>query len=236
VRAAFFLIAIACISPASAQVRPQPAGGDPRIQTVDYDAGQIVQLQGAPGYQLTVELSPDEQVQNVAVGDSAAWQVSVNRRGDHLFLKPAQGDAATNMTVITSVRVYNFDLVPLSYPSPDMAYTVRFRYPSPRVETADAANAEEFLPPRLPGQYRISGDKSLRPTEVRDDGRNTYVSWRSDWALPAVYAVREGGQEVLVDGMMRDDVMVIDGIAPKLTFRTDNRVARAERIVRRRKR
>jgi type IV secretion system protein VirB9 len=212
---------------------PPPEAGDSRIQTVDYDAGRIVQLQGAPGYQLTVELSPDEQVQNVAVGDSSAWQVSVNRSGDHLFLKPTQSDVATNMTVITSVRVYNFDLVPLAGPSPDMAYTVRFRYPQP---VATAVATEQFLPAHLPANYKLSGDRSLRPSSVRDDGRTIYVSWPSDRPFPAVYAVRDTGEEVLVDAMVRDDVMVIDGIARRLVFRIDNRVATAVRVVRRRAR
>ena len=33
------------VDPAQAQVRPQPGSGDPRIQTVMYDADQVVSLQ-----------------------------------------------------------------------------------------------------------------------------------------------------------------------------------------------
>src|SRR5258708_11909350 len=114
--------------PAFAQVQPLPGEGDPHLQRIDYNPGQIVQLRSAPGYQLMVELSPDEQVQSVALGDSGSWQVSVNKAGDRLFLKPAQANATTNMTVVTSVRTYAFDLNALAGPSLDMPYTVEFRY------------------------------------------------------------------------------------------------------------
>jgi type IV secretion system protein VirB9 len=213
--------------PLAAQVQPRAGGGDPRVQLVDYDADQVVQLQAAPGYQLTVQLGPDEQIENVAVGDSAAWQVTPNRRGDHLFVKPIQAGVATNLTVVTSVRVYLFELVPLGGSSGDMAYTVRFRYPSAGGAESAEAEAEQIVE----GRYRVSGERSLRPSRISDDGRHTYIEWPRDRAIPAVYAVDARGGESLVNGMMRDDVFVVDSIAPRLLFRIDRHVARASRIV-----
>lgn len=215
---------------AAAQLQPEPGLGDPRLQTVDYDSAQIVQLRGAPGYQLTVELSPDEQVQNVAIGDSSAWQVSVNRAGNHLFVKPTRSDVSTNMTVITSVRVYNFELFPQPAPSTDMAWNVRFRYPlraaqQPQGEFVDVSPAL-----RRASRYRISGDRMLRPMSVSDDGAHTYVRWRADQPLPAVYEIATNGNEQLVNGGMRGDDYVIDSISPRLVFRIDGNVARADRL------
>jgi type IV secretion system protein VirB9 len=212
--------------PAAAQVRPQPGAGDPRIQGIDYAPEQVVTLQGTPGYELTVELSPDEQVENVALGDSGAWQVTANRRGDHLFIKALQSGVSTNMTVVTSVRLYNFELVPLSGPTGDMPYTIRFRYPG----TADQnAGDEDAASAAGKGRYVLTGDKELRPSAISDDGRHTYVQWPRDRALPAVYAIGGDGQEALVNGMMRDDIFVIDSVSEKLVFRIDDHVARAER-------
>ena len=53
-RLAIVLIAVAALlpMPAAAQIRPEPGPGDPRIQSVLYDADQVVQLQVATGYQL----------------------------------------------------------------------------------------------------------------------------------------------------------------------------------------
>lgn len=212
-------------APLSAQVRPKLGTGDPRIQSVDYAPDQVFLLQGAIGYSVTVELSPDEQVENVAVGDSSAWQVTANHRGDHLFVKALQGGVATNMTVVTSVRLYNFQLEPLAGAGGDMAYTIRFRYPNA------ASAASDDAPSAIgEGRYRLGGDKSLRPSEISDDGKHTYIRWPRDRALPAVYAIGDTGQEMLVNGMMRDDIFVIDSVSQKLVFRIDKAVATASRV------
>lgn len=209
---------------AFAQVKPKPGAGDPRIQFVDFAPDQVVLIQGATGYQVTVELSADEQVENVAVGDSGAWQVTANHRGDHLFVKAIQGGVATNMTVVTSVRLYNFDLEPLAAAGSDMAYTIRFRYPNAGTGPDDSPSAAGN------GRYRLGGDKSLRPSEISDDGKHTYIRWPRDRALPAVYAVSDTGQEMLVNGMMRDDIFIVDSVTQKLVFRIDKAVATATRV------
>lgn len=226
-RRALLLLAAAVLaaSPVSAQVRPTPGPGDPHIQFVNYSPDQVIQIEGAPGYQVTLELSPDEQVQNIAVGDSGAWQVSANRNGDHLFIKAIVAGVSTNMTVITNLRLYNFELTPVNG-SGEMAYTVRFRYPpapsEPQDEAATAAGE---------GHYRLGGSKAVRPSEISDDGIHTYIRWPRDRSLPAVYAVGDAGQEMLVNGMMReDDVFVIDSVTRKLVFRIDKQVATATRI------
>lgn len=218
-------------SPVLAQMQPMPGEGDPHLQSVDYDAGAIVLLRGAPGYQLMVELSPDEDVRNVALGDGAGWQVSVNNERDRLFLKPMQSDVATNMTVVTSVRVYNFDLRSQAIATADLPYTVQFRYPA----AAPPPDAMQYVDvssiSRRLSRYRVSGDRSLRPTSVTDDGQRTYVTWPRGAAIPAIYAPDRFGHEMLLNGMMGpDDVYVVYGAPQKLTFRIDGKIARAERI------
>lgn len=218
------LALVLAAAPASAQVRPQPGQGDPRIQSVEYDADQVVQIQAAPGYQVTLELGSDEQIENVAVGDSGAWQVTANRIGSRIFIKPIQASVSTNMTVVTNVRTYAFELVPLGGPSPDMAYWVRFRYPAPA--GAQSAEAEVIVE----GRYRLSGERTLRPSRISDDGRHTYIEFPRDRAIPAIYAIDDRGQESLVNGMMRDDLFVIDSVVPRLVFRIDRHVAQATRV------
>lgn len=224
------LLLLALSVPAAAQVHPTPAGGDPHLQVVEYDASQIVMLRGSPGYQLMVELSADEQVQTVAIGDPTAWQVSVNKAGDRLFIKPAH-EAPTNMTVVTSVRVYNFELVPQPSPTADLPYTVQFRYPAPKQLAGESEYVDVSAAARRLSRYRVSGDRLLWPTSITDDGRQTYISWSRSAAIPAVYAVDQFGKEVLANGMMgTDDVFVIDGAPMRLSFRMDDRSARAVRI------
>ena len=49
---------------------------------------QIVQILGKAGIQSTIEFAADERIENVAVGDSSAWQITPNRRASLLFVKP----------------------------------------------------------------------------------------------------------------------------------------------------
>lgn len=225
-RLLFAAAALAVAPAARAQEQAPAAARDPRIQIVDYDVDRVIQLQTAPGYQLTVEFGPDEQIETVAVGDSNAWQATPNGRRDHLFVKPLQAGLSTNMTVVTSVRVYLFELTPLFGASSDMAYTVRFSYPDGGGDASARAEAEQILE----GRYRLSGARPLRPGRISDDGRHTYIEWPRDRAIPAVYAIDEQGRETLVNGMMRDDIFVIDSVSPRLVFRIDQATARATRV------
>ena len=230
-RSAAILLGLLLAAPLSAQIRPHPSDGDPRLQVVDYAEGQVVQLTGSPGYQLMLELSPDEQVQSVALGDSAAWQVSLAKDGNRLFLKPTQATGNTNMTVVTSVRVYAFDLMAAAGPAFGTPYTVQFHYPLPRAEGPDGRYVDVAAVSKRLSRYKISGDRILRPVSVSDDGQHTFISWPRGAPIPAVYTSDRSGNEVLVNGMMgTDDVYVIDGAPLRLTFRIDDNVARAERV------
>jgi type IV secretion system protein VirB9 len=228
VRLVAALLALALAAPLEAQVRPRPGPGDPRLQTIDYAPDQVFLLEVAPGYQMMVELAPDEQIENIAVGDSGAFQVTANRRGDRLFIKPLQVGVTTNMTVITNVRLYAVQLQSLSGPTPEMAFAVRFQYPTPAEDGTGGEEAGEIA-----GRYRLSGDRSVRPTRIGDDGRHTYIEFDEARALPAVYALDSDGHETLVNGMMRDDVFVLDTVIARLVFRRDRNVARAVRVAER---
>jgi type IV secretion system protein VirB9 len=194
------------------------------FQTIDYVPDQVFRLRAAPGYQLLVEFAPDEHIENVAVGDSGAWQISANKRGDRLFVKPLQDGIATNMTVVTDARLYAFELEPLSGPEPGMAYLVRFRYPAPASATPPSSE------PGSAGHYKLRGAGALMPSGMHDDGAHTYIDWPEDRPIPAIYAVDERGQETLVNGMMRGGQIVIDSVHSRLAFRIDKRKATARRI------
>lgn len=209
-------------APAFAPPQPlPPAPTDSRIQSVEYHADQVIPIQVAAGYQLMVEFAADEQIESVAVGDSSAWQVTPNHSGDRIFIKPLQSGLATNLTIVTSARTYTFELNPGSTDAP---YVLRFTYPGAH-ETAEADPAGQ-----VEGRYRLSGAHSLRPSRISDDGVHTYIEWPRDSSIPAVYAIDERGEESIVNGMMRDDLFVIDSVVHQLVFRIDRHVARAERV------
>ena len=220
-----FLLAVS--TPVLAQTMPWP-DSDTRIRSVEYRNDQVVPIRAAPGYQVTIELASDERVQSIALGDSGAWQVSANKAGNLLFVKPVQAGMTTNLTVVTDVRRYDFDLTAVAEAGGDLPYAIRFSYPTP------TAIGLPGMPPGLQsgamvGDYRLHGEQSLFPTAISDDGSRTFIDWPSDGPLPAVYSRDDDGRETLVNGNMRGRFFVIDSVSRHLVFRIDRRRARADR-------
>ncbi len=224
IRSAAFFASVLFALPASAQVDPVPIGLDASIQSVTYAEGKVVRLSATPGYQLTVEISADETIENIALGDSSAWQVAPSRRGDRIFIKPLQYGITTNMTVVTGTRTYLFELVPSSGSGAGDAQIVRFVYPEP---TSVSTPPDEQRVDQ--GLYKLTGTRELFPSAISEDGIRTFMQWDADATLPAVYTVDELGQEKLVDAMMRDGILTIDEVVPRLVFRLDGKLARAVR-------
>lgn len=223
--AVFILLTAA---PAGAQIRPSPSDGDRRIQTVRYDPEQVVTLEVASGMQLSVALMPGDRVETIAVGDSNGWQLSASKRGDYLFVKNL-GGASTNATVVTDARAYSFEL--LAGYGNEAAYLVRFEGDKPPQQAVAVRSM-----PLPPYQYRLSGVAALRPLRVTIDGERTIVEWPPGRALPAMFRVDEDGHETIVNSIVEDGKVVIDGAPEKLVFRLDRWIATATRILPRRKR
>jgi type IV secretion system protein VirB9 len=229
VRPFLFLLSLSLATAAHGQVRPQPGPGDPRLQSIDYRPDQVVQVTGAVGYQIAIELAPDETVRSIALGDTGAWTASVDKTGNRLFLKALAASVSTNMTVVTDVRTYAFDLEGLAQVGATSPYTIRFNYPSATVLGLDPA-AGGLPMGEMVGTYRLRGDRGLRPAAISDDGKRTYIEWPADAPLPATYIRESGGRETLANGYMRGQYYVIDSVEPHLVFRIDRQIARADRV------
>ncbi len=219
-----FCAALMLGSSARAEVIPQPSPGDPRVQTVDYDANQVVRLGLQTGFTLALEFAPDERIENVAIGESAGWQVTPNKRADHLFIKPLQDAMDTNLIVLTDTRRYSF-LLSTGMVVGVSPYIVRFRYAGIDMAPPTVVSDTE-------ASYRVRGAKELVPQAMSDDGVATTIRWSADAAVPAIYAVDSQGKEALVNGAMRDGAFVVDAIAPLFVFRSGKRKAIATREVR----
>lgn len=218
------LLLLLCGVPLAGQVRPIPGAGDPRLQTISYDPNQIVQLAVASGYQLMVSFAPGERVETIAVGDSASWQVTTNKRGDFLFIKALGEGRTTNMTVVTDARIYLFELSPgLAY-TPEQAFSLRFTYPEDEI----AAKPEAEVIPRY--RYRIGGAPALRPSRVVQEGKTLIVEWPPSAALPAIFRIEDDGRETLVSSEVQDGRFIIAGLPKALRFRLDKQTATAKRI------
>lgn len=215
----------------SAAAQALPADGDPRVEAINYDPARTVVLRATPGYQLMIELSPDEDIKNVAVGDSSAWEVQVDRGTCRVLVEPRRADVTTNFVIVTSIRTYNFELVAVPQSTNDMPYVVRFRYSAAKLPSAETEFVDVAAATRRISRYNMSGSRDLWPTAITNDGRHTFISWPRSASIPAVFALDPHGREVLVNGMMgTDDIYVVEGVPQRLSFRIDRDVAYAVRV------
>ena len=203
---------------------------DARLRYVDYNAGEIYRLAGCMGFQTTVTLASNEHVDTVSIGDSSAWQVTANKRGDLMFLKPTSPKAFTNLTVISDKRTYNFELRSASDADCNkgrVAYELRFRYPpeapvgAPVSGPKAPVDPNAFLPPaeKRNTAYSYTGTTELVPLRVFDDGQSTYFRWSASISTPAVYALNNDNSESIVNYSARGDYLVVEQVARAYVLR-----------------
>ena len=220
-----------------------PHGGplDKRVRFIDYKAAEVVQVVGHYGFSTHIQFSPSEAVQQIAMGDKDAWEVAPV--GNHIFIKPKGEKAETNMTVITSRRVYNFELQAHwsqngAHPHPnDMLFQVNFRYPDEIAARAKAeAEAREMQarlnqsdnPVPANWNYWAKGSGEVTPSKAFDDGRFTFLTFTNNSEMPAIYVVNPDGSESLVNTHIdpeNPDTIVVHKVAAQLVMRKGNSVA-----------
>ncbi len=218
-------VLMAVAGPAGTAIVPQPGPGDPHIQSVEYDAQQVVVLLVSLNHAVTLEFSPDERIENVSVGDSAVWQVATDKGAERLFVKPMQAGTDTNMTVITDTRVYAFQLRSSPSADPSSPFIVRFRYPAAPQSPAPAVSEV--------ATYQFAGARRLWPLTITDDGQSTTLIWPERSVIPAVSLIGPDGAEQLANGAFRDGRFVVDTITRGFIFRAHGMTATATRRLKR---
>lgn len=210
---------------AAAAVSPAPGLLDPRIRSVAYDPGQVVEVTGHTGYQMMIEFAPGERIENVSIGDSQDWQVTPNRRADLLFLKPLEVGAATNMTVVTNRRRYSFLLRAREASGPKdprLMFGLRFDYPPEPEPTPPPPEPEPPL--ERNAAYTYTGSPGLAPARVFDDGRSTWFAFAEGPETPAIFAMDASGAESVVNSSVRGDYVIVDQVAPAFMLRRGKEV------------
>ena len=235
---AALLLATACAAAAQSDAQAEAApAGDPRLVEHRYDPYEVVLIEGKPRVQATIAFAEDEAIENVAIGDSASWQVTPNKRANLLFVKPLSDKAATNMTVVTDRRTYLFDLV--AKPEAKPVYVLRFTYPEePAEEETQMAAAASDLeiaaasdpyavsdPARLNFQWKGKGAAKLFPAQAYDDGDATFLIWATGTPIPAILVKDETGTEGPVNFAVRGDTIVVDGVPREIVLRSGDDVA-----------
>jgi len=213
---------------AQAQVSPTPSFDDPRMQTVAYDPARPVRLVMFPDASLAVTLLAGEQIERLAVSDPQAFEAQTTPANDGFIVRALRPGASARMLVDTAQRRYEFDLA--TGDGLAAARVVRFVGSSPAAAAVSLA-AQPAPAPAMTGEYRLSGEATLLPSRIADDGTRTYLEWDAYQSLPAVFGIGFNGEEEVVDGYMRNGVFTIDRVYGELVFRIDKMRARARRTV-----
>ena len=215
---------------AFAEEIPKPGKADPRIKFVDYRSDDVVRIVGQFGYATNITFDEGETVTSAVLGDTLAWEVAP--AANHVFVKPREIDARTNMTVLTDKgRTYTFYLATApkaqkSQPE-DLFFRVIFHYPQEaakqETQLSAAAVAEKLLDkPRRDirnVEYLACGSEAVTPDQAFDDGRFTFLRYAGAREIPAVFVVNPDGSEGLVDTHMEGDTVVVHRLAQRFVFR-----------------
>lgn len=240
----FFAAALTVCHPAFAEKQPRGMPTDNRIRTLTYNENEVYRITLNYGYMVNIEFAADENIETVSAGDTISWQfVPAGRR---LFIKPVMNDAQTNLTVVTSKRVYTFDLNAKN-PEKDakwkLTYLVRFSYPGQDYLQVGAVGrpAGSATPTTAPThvagtnrartasdfnfQYKVVAGKNgdgISPTFVFDDGEFTFFQFadKRKKELPAIFLVDNDSNESVVNYRIEGKYMVVERLGSRYTLRS----------------
>lgn len=222
---------------------------DRKVNPVMEHGGKVIFVFGAtmptlvcaPLQPTDLELQSGELVNDIFLGDTARWVVSVGSSGSaghertHLVFKPFDAGLETMAVITTDRRTYHIKLV--SDPNKHIPYA-GFRYPedeymalqsqlatqkrkehwqSAGPKAAEVTGKEVRLSD-LDFSYQVTGDDvPWRPEQVFNDGENTIIRLPDavrQTDMP-VLLVEESGEKTLVNYRTRGTTMIVDGVFSK---------------------
>ena len=211
---------------------------DPRVRVVAYDPEQVIKLHGFVGYQIHFQFAEGETFVNLAAGDNKA--LDVGYEANHLVLKPLAEKVATNITVITNRRVYQFDYsASAERPDPDrqdVIYSLRFIYPQDEARKAAEELEQQHANLKLASadqdphrprntNYWGCGASAIRPEMAYDDGVQTRLRFAAHAEFPTMYVKNDDESESLVNFTVENDEVVIHRVARSFVLRRGKLVA-----------
>lgn len=204
------------LSVVQAALIPKTISADQHVKTVSYDPNNVVIIHGHYGYQTQIVFAANEIVQNISMGDSLAWQAVPIK--NNLFIKPVT-ESKTNMTVLTNVNSYNFQL-DSTHSKISPTYKLRFVYPTAGYNRDGQANAGGVCDPtQINWKYSFTGDKRLAPREAFDCNHQ-FTYFRFNNTLPAIFIVDKSRKETLVNYHIKGNYVVVNTTAPQFTLRS----------------
>jgi type IV secretion system protein VirB9 len=215
---------------ANASQQPRFLGTEKKFRSFVYNPNEVYRYLGHYTYQGFIEFDTDETIGTISMGDPSLWLFE--HLGNRLFLKPVGEDnSETNMTVITNKKIYHFELTAKEASSIDDAeliFVAKFSYPdeedkniiqfakAPQTDIPDMRNLNDYN-----FNYQYTGEPSIAPSKVFDNGEFTYFQFPSKSAeIPAIFTVDSAGFESLVNFRSAGNYIIVERMAPQFTLRS----------------
>lgn len=227
-------LAVSCAYPAFALDYPAPSPYDHRIRTTTFNKNDVVQIDTVIGITTHIEFEPGENYVTHAFGDSASYSFAQSL--NHVFIKPKDEQADTNLIIVTDRRTYNFRLIFRPTREAKALYSLSFVYPDTDYKKSmeqmrKQAVADGFKKPprdRFNINYDVAGDLDIAPVHVWDNNEFTYFKFPGNVDLPGIYLVDADGNESMVNRNTigeSNHVYSVQKVNPKWKLRLGDRVA-----------
>lgn len=155
VQFAVLLLAETFAANSYATTTPVKLASDPRIEIVAYSPLAVVPIQGTVLTATQITFGRNEFIENIQCGDLGAWTASVDKAMPNmLFLKPTAYGSHTNLTVITNLHTYYFELAS----GEDK--------PTAAAKEAQAVYALHFIYPSLQPLVSVTFSQKAKPTQL----------------------------------------------------------------------
>lgn len=208
---------------------PRYLGSERKFRSFIYNPNDVYRYIGHYTYQGFIEFEEGETIGTISMGNPSLWLFE--NLGNRLFLKPVGEDnSETNMTVITSKRVYHFELVAKEAKGindKDLIFVVKFVYPDekdknlvafPKIAPSDEPDMRDLSIYNF--NYQYTGESTIAPIKVFDNGEFTFFQFaKKNAEIPAIFSVDAEGFESLVNFRATGSYIIVERVGAQFTLR-----------------
>lgn len=237
IKKALFIAALLLptLAQADAQVFPLPT--DNKLVEFVHDKHNTYPILTQDLHVTHIEFGEDEVIVGHSIGDSIYWKLdAVGER--HLFVRSVKPNVETSLSVITSKRSYQITLrsspeggkwyqhVVWSYPDVATKTYANYKKISEATEKetkrlSDQIVVDSVTLDDLNTNYTYTGDKTLKPLMVGDDGKRTWIKFESMTEVPLVF-IDDGESKkfalVSIDGP-KNNTIIMQRTAKKIVVK-----------------
>ena len=229
----FFLLLLLSSSALAAQF-PHYLGSEKKFRSYIYNPNDVYRYVGHYTYQGFIEFEEGETIGTISMGNPSLWLFET--LGNRIFLKPVGEDnSETNMTVISSKRVYHFELMAKEakgITDKDLIFVAKFVYPDEKDKNLVAF--PKSLPSDEPDMrdlsiynfnYQYTGEPTIAPIKIFDNGEFTYFQFaKKNAEIPAIFSVDSEGFESLINFRSAGSYIIVEKVAPQFTLRNGDEI------------